>query len=352
MINPIFLSLLIFGAWVSYYDLRKREIKNYSILLLILVAIFINIFFTKAFINYPLASAINVFLGVVAGLIIWLAGLWPAADAKLFIAINFLIPVTFYKHFPGLYFPGLAIFINSCIPLFLFLFIQTLTKTSLKEKKEALFSQLKFSFVGRIFLIVAGILSFISLTSYVFKIRMEYFIWIIFLFLAFWFIEQKLSLKLNIFFLLMILLALIFYPQFLSISFLLKILFFSLIIFFLYIIISLSVPLYTRFIKIEDLKEGMIPAEMIFRERGRYIKRPMTFLNILSSLREKSKTKPLIGYNPDGLETEDIKRAQSLYDEKKFDFDQIKISESFALSPVLFLGGLLTYFFKGIFYMI
>ena len=288
--NPIFLTLLIFGGWISYWDIKKGEIKNYSILLLILVAILINIFFTKAFVNFPLASFLNIFLGIAAGVIIWIAGVWSAADAKLFIAIIFLFPVTFYSYQAG-YFPGFAILTNSAIPLFLFLLFQSLTKTSLKEKREALVSHLKTSFILRLLLISSAIYCLTFLVSQFLKIRIEYLIWLILLFLIFWFVEQKLKISLTYFFILIIVLAvplaLIFnLPLFTLFSLTLVLFFFSLI-FFLFFILTLSVSLFTDSVKIANVKEGMIPAEMIVEEEGKMVKKPITFLTFLVLLRER-----------------------------------------------------------------
>lgn len=84
MTNPILLTLLIFGAWISYYDLKKGKIKNYSLLFLVLVSIFINVYFTRASIEFPLVSFLNILSAIFVGVAIWLSGLWSAADAKVF----------------------------------------------------------------------------------------------------------------------------------------------------------------------------------------------------------------------------------------------------------------------------
>ena len=121
--NPIFLTLLIFGTWISYFDIKKEKIKNYSLGALVLAAIFVNLYSTGAFLDLPLVSFLNILGGIFFAVIIWMAGLWSAADAKLFMAINFLFPVTFYQYSFG-YFPGIVILINSAIPLFIFLFFR------------------------------------------------------------------------------------------------------------------------------------------------------------------------------------------------------------------------------------
>jgi len=352
MINPIFLALLIFGGWISYWDIKKGEIKNYSILLLILAAVLINVCFTRVFVDFPLASFLNIFLGIVAGVIIWIAGIWSAADAKLFIAIIFLFPVTFYSYQAG-YFPGFAILINSALPLFLFLLFQSLIKTSLKEKKEALASHLKPSFILRLLLISSAIYCLTFLVSQFLKIRVEYLIWLILLFLIFWFVEQKLKISLAYFFafilVLTVPLALIFNLPLFTLSSLTLVLLFFALIFFLFFILTLSTPLFTDSVKIASVKEGMIPAEMVVEEDGKMVKKPITFLTFLVLLRERAKWKPLIGFNPDGLNREEVEEIQDLSKRGLLKFEDLKISLTIPFAPILFFGALITYLTKGLF---
>lgn len=350
MINSIFLTLLIFGSWISYYDIKRGKIKNYSLLLFVLVGIFINIYFTGAFIELPLTSFLNILFGIFLAVMIWVAGLWSAADAKLFMAINFLFPATFYKYNPG-YFPGMSILVNSAVPLFLFLFLQIMVKTNLKEKKEALFSYLKLSFILRLLVTVSAIYCITFLISHFLKIRMEYLIWLALLFLLFWFVEQKLKIKLHYFFIIVILFAvlisLIFDLPLFTPDFLFSVLTFFLPLFLLFVILKLGTPLFTQPVKINKLKEGMIPAEMIVEEKGSFVKKPITFLTFLTLLRQRAIWKPFIGFNPDGLEKEEVEETQSLYKRGLLKFEELKISLTIPFAPILFFGALLTYFLKG-----
>jgi hypothetical protein len=350
MFNPIFLALLILGTWISFYDIKKGKIKNCSLLILVLTAIFINVFFTKVFIELPLASSLNILFGIFLAIMIWIAGLWSAADAKLFMAINFLFPISFYQHHFG-YFPGIAILINSAVPLFVFLFFQIIIKTDLREKKKALVAHLKLPAVLNLFLTITAVRSITFFISHFLKIKMEYLIWLAFLFLIFWLIEQKLKIKLTYFFISVILFAILFslifdLPLF-TLNSLFRILIPFLSIFFLYVILELSTSLFTHSLKIDKLKEGMIPAEMIVERKGNYMKKPITFLTFLSLLRQRVRWKPLIGFNSDGFEREEIEEIQLLYKKGLLKFEELKISVTIPFAPILFFGALLTYFFHG-----
>lgn len=348
MFDPILLTIILFGIWTSYTDIKWGVIKNYSIVLLILTAIFLNVFVTESFINHPLASIINIAIAVVAGMIIWLAGLWSAADAKLFIAFTLLLPITLYKQIS--YFPGISILVNSFVPLFLIFFFHIMFKTSLKEKKEIVAELAKPRFILHLLLAILALMSISYGISHVFKISLDYFLTVIILFLILWLVEQKFKLRLDYFFIAVIILSLIFlHKLILTLNFFLNWIFFSSVILFIFFLIYLSRFVYTQPVKLTELKEGMIPAEMIFKRGEKYLKRPITFVTLLIMLMEKSATRPIFGYNPDGIKAEDIKRVQSLYRERKLAFDEIKVCKTMYFAPVLFLGVLLTYFAKGYF---
>lgn len=352
MIDPILLALLIFGAWISYGDIKEGKIKNHSILALILVAIFINTYFTSAFLDFPLPSLFNILAGIMMGVIVWIAGLWSAADAKLFIGLNFLFPVTFYQHYSG-YFPGLTILFNSSIPLFFFLFFQVLIKTNLRQKKEALLSNLKPLQIIRSFLAVSAIFSLLFLIHYFLRMRWEYPLSLIFIFLTFWFIEQKLKVNLTYFYVFILLISLILFFYFqvpiFNINSLFSILIFSLLIFFLSVILTLATSLFSHPVKIDNLKEGMILAEMVVQEGKYYVKKPITSLTFLAFLRERAKWQPSYGFNPDGLTSEEIKELQSLARQGLLKFEELRISFLIPFAPILFLGAFLTYFARGLF---
>ena len=349
MVTSILLTMILFGIWTSYTDIKKNVIKNYSILLLVLVAIFLNIFFTKSFVTHTLASAINITIGMIAGVLIWLAGLWSAADAKLFIAFVFLLPITLY--IPAIsYFPSISILVNSFVPLFLFFFFHLMIKTSLREKKEIVVELVKPRFILHLLLTIFALMSLSYMVTSVFKIPIDLFLTVIIFFTILWLIEQKFKLRLDYFFIAVIILSLVFFHELiLTLNFFLNWIIASCSIFFIFFLIYLSRFVYTHSVKLTELKEGMIPSEMIFKRGEKYFKKPITFVTLLILLRERIAAKPLFGYNPDGIKAEDIKRVLSLYRERKLGFDEIKICKTMHFAPALFLGVLLTYFAKGYF---
>jgi len=81
--------------------------------------------------------------------------------------------------------------------------------------------------------------------------------------------------------------------------------------------------------------------------KGNFVKRPITFLTFLGLLRQRAKEGPVVGFNPDGLEKEEIEKIQSLSEKGLLKFEELKISITMPFAPILFFGALLTYFLKG-----
>lgn len=349
MFDLILLTLIVFGIWTSYTDIKKGVIKNYSIILLILAAVLLNIFFTKSFVNYPVQSGINIAISILAGVVIWLAGLWSAADAKLFIAFNLLLPITLYNPFIS-HFPGISILVNSFVPLFLVFFFHIMFKTNFKEKKEIATELAKPRFVFYLLLAMLALMPISYEISHVLKISTDYFLSVIILFTILWLVEEKFKIRLDYFFIAAIILSLIFFHELiLTLGFFSNWIIFSFVMLFIFFLINLSRFAYTQPVKLRELKEGMIPAEMIFKRGEKYFKGPITFVTLLILLRERTVAKPIFGYNPDGIKAEDIRRVHNLYRERKLGFDEIKVCKTMHFAPVLFLGVLLTYFAQGYF---
>lgn len=347
MFSPILITLIIFGVWISYEDIKKRKIRNYSLALLFLSAVFINIFLTKSFIQLPLFSFLNIAFGVGMAFLIWWAGFWPAADAKLFIVINSLFPISFYLG-NNTYFPGMVILINSGLILFLVLIVQIIAKTTLKEKINLFLKQAKPSVFFKIFLIVWA-MYFINLFIFpILGIRKEYLIWLLCLLFVFWFFEQKI--KVNIFYIVAgIIFFSLFAPfllniDFFTIDFFFVVLLLSIAIFVMHALISLSFSSFTKSVSLKELQEGMIPAEMIVKENGCFVKRPIVFSTLLSTLRQKNKYKALIGFDTEGLQKKEISKIQFLAKQGLLNFNNLRVAITFPFAPFLFGGAFLTYF--------
>ncbi|MFH0832595.1 MAG: A24 family peptidase C-terminal domain-containing protein [Candidatus Aenigmatarchaeota archaeon] len=343
----ILFALVVFGIWTSYTDIKKGMIRNNVILLLLLAAFILNTFYTRSFVVATAASAVNITVAIVGGFLLWFAGMWSAADAKLFIGFAFLLPITLYEHSFS-YFPAVAILINSFVPIFLILFINLVLKTNSKDIKKAVREQLNIKSVLRLALAVFAI-SFIPMVMrYVFNIQFEYFTSILFLFIIFEVVEKTIKVKMNVFYIIMSIAYVIFFNSYIfTLDFIFNFIRWFLMLLGIFFLINLSRFSFTSSVKITELKEGMIPAEIIVKSSEKYVTRPMAFITPFSMLRQRKES--IFGYNPDGLVGKDIKNIQSLYREKKLGFDEIRVSNTMPFAPILFIGALITYFSSGIF---
>ncbi|HRZ40086.1 MAG TPA: hypothetical protein P5246_03660, partial [Candidatus Omnitrophota bacterium] len=62
-------------------------------------------------VTYVLQAGLNTLTAFAAGFLIWKLNLWPAGDAKFFMACSFLIPLQYYsKQF--FYFPAFSFLMN------------------------------------------------------------------------------------------------------------------------------------------------------------------------------------------------------------------------------------------------
>ncbi|MFH1509554.1 MAG: A24 family peptidase C-terminal domain-containing protein [Candidatus Nealsonbacteria bacterium] len=350
MADIFFLGILaVFGGWIMYEDFKKGRIRNCLLLVLIGAGFFLN-YYTGSFVNQPLPFFINIFSGIMVGLIIWFAGLWSAADAKLYISLVIFFPISWFSSSIG-YFPGLAILVNSAVPLFLFLTGQILVQTNWKEKIRTATNILKFPIIVNIFTIGTGIIILRRFILSFFKINLDYFLTIP-LFLGIFWVINKLKIKVIYFFTTIIVLSFIFYPQFIDTLFFIKVSIFSSLIILAIWIISLSQHLFSSEVKIKDLKEGMILNEMVFKKDQHFVKQPIAFLTFLTSLTQRMKSKPVFGYNPDGLKVGEISNFQEMKASGQLDFETIRISKTLPFALILILGILITYFIKDSIFVI
>jgi hypothetical protein len=350
MAEVFFLIVLIgIGGWILYEDFKVARIRNSLLLVLIVAGIFLN-YYTEILVTQPFPFLVNVFFGIAVGLIIWFAGLWSAADAKLYMSLVILFPIIWLKPSAG-YFPGLAILINSTMPLFIFLAGQVLIQSKWVEKIQALKKVLKPQIIANIFIISMGVVLLRSLLAEFFQIKVDYFLTLP-LFLGIFWLVGKLKIKTIYLFLFIIIFSVLFTSRLIDLQFFAIVIIFSLLLLSAIWIISLSQPLFTREVKITELEEGMILNEMILRKNQNFVKEPLAFLTFLTSLTQRMNLKPIFGYNPDGLKINEVKKIQEMERAGQLEFGTIKVAKTLPFAQALFLGTLITYLLKGSFFSI
>jgi hypothetical protein len=353
--DPILFTILVFGVYTSYTDIKYGKIKNIAILLLLISGIFLNIFYTRTLSNPSLSSSsifiqtiINFLIALGFSFLIFISSLWSPGDAKLFLGFALLIPITFYKYPHFIQFPSISILINTFIPVAIFYTIfsflstdrkklweiikETLTVKSLSETLVLLFV---FSFIVQLILNYLGIKLIFFLQIFIMFVLIETF--------------RRLSEKyMRIFSYMAATLRIIFfYNSILTISFLYN--FFYLVIIFQILKIVMNVVELSSSIsvKIKDLKPGMIFEEHVIKQKGRYVKTSTSLISVLGFF--KNIKDGFLSEVDWALTKEDVKRFQSLAKEKKLDFDEIKVVRSVPFAQFMLIGVLITYFLQGSF---
>lgn len=138
-IVPLILYIFILGCTTSIEDIRTGKIKNHWIISsMVFTLCFYFLSFITSYIQYVALAwnivrdiSVNSGLALLAGVVLWKAGIWPPGDAKLFFAYALLIPLSYYTNGYLPYFPSFALLVNIFIAGFVYV---TLT-TALSELK-------------------------------------------------------------------------------------------------------------------------------------------------------------------------------------------------------------------------
>lgn len=336
-----FSVLFIIGGLVLYEDFKKSRIRNSFILVLILAGIVLN-YSLGIFSNQLFPFLINISFGVLIGLVIWFAGLWSAADAKLYISLVFLFPITWFRSSSG-YFPGMNILINSTLPLSLLLVGQVLLRSGWGEKNRAARRLFKMPLLFNVFAISAGTILLRNIVNVFLKIQTDYFLTLPLFLLIFW-LADRLKVKMVYFFTIIVVLSLVFFPQMNDLVFFASILIFTSLILFIMWIVYLAQPLMSYQVKISELREGAILNEVVLKKDKVFIKQPLAFLTFLTSINQRIKSKPIFGYNPDGLQMSEISEIKNLSEDGRLNFETLGVAKTLPFAYALLSGTIITYF--------
>lgn len=327
---PLILAL---GIITSYEDVKYGKIRNKWVICALGIAVIVYAsLFLLGMINsdFLAQTAMNLLFVLIVSFLTWFFGFWSAGDAKLFTAYTALIPLAIFKQPSAFSFPFVHLLANTAIPAFIFPFSKIIKEWSKSVKiiREMLTMEKALLWLLSIFA-----LSWIAqLIFFYLKISSNFMLGL-FLFIFIFSILQKTSQKLRISPIVPLLAISVIrigmdFSSILTINFLAS--FLSMTVVYGLVILALFSlgGLFTTPIKLEDLKAGMLPAEKIIGENGKYRK-----IGIESTSRAESLTK------------EDIKRILALHKQGKLPFDDFLIQQTLPFAPFMFLGAILTLIF-------
>jgi len=338
--------ILLLGIVTSYEDIKIGKIRNKWIILALAYSIAANIalFSLKYYdADYLTKFLINSLLSLAVGFLIWHLNLWSAADAKLFFAFTALMPI--YK--PYSYFFFISFLSNAFIPISIVFFMYMLFKTTTKKK---LFYFKKTFNAKTIFDIIFFIFGFLWIITSMFDLiglRSNILLSLFVVFLMYYFIERILKIKTFYISLPISLLRLIFDSSVYSLEFIWE--FLMLLALFLIVRVFLLLMAsghFAKAVRFSELKEGMVPAEAIFKSRGKYLKRPTAF-SLIGPAKGKSFGKPLFRDSARGLGKKEINILKSL--QEQLPFKDLMIQSTISFAPFIFFGAILTIISHGSF---
>lgn len=344
-------AIILLGIITTYTDFKEGKIKNKHIVMALaysfivyIILIFLNISTIR--IGYFIELLIMWALTLVTGFIIWHVGLWTAGDAKLFFAFTTLIPLSVFKHGHIPYFDSTNILVNTFVPAFFFLFFLLMFKTNLKQKIFFLKKSLQ---PKEIFGLTIFLFAFTWIIKIMFKtanLPMNYFITIFLLFLIMVLLEKVIFISLFKIVIVISIFRMIFDYSIYSLDFIKGfVLILALFIFLRFFIIRMSFYSLTKEIDIGLLKKGMVPAESVYIEKGKYKKQDLMFFSLCTFLQEKVKKKNYLFSPTDPLSEKNVKKLKKL--EKKLGFEHLRIQQTVPFAPFLFFGVLLTLLAQG-----
>lgn len=343
------LPVLAFGLISTYTDIRKRIIHNKLILIMLVTSVVMHtlslIFYPSLWVSIP-NFLINMGFSILVGILLWAISLWPAGDAKLFIAYSSLIPLGLFVNY-GNPFVSFDFLINTFVPIFFVMFIFLIIKSKPSEIKKSL----KFTFnpytMFMVFIVIVGFLWFIIEGVAFLGILLNYFVIILILFVIMEIFNKIIPVNMEYAYVFLVILRLILdYRTVFTLGYLYELI--SIIFAFVivrYFVIDLGFHGFTVPKKIKDLKPGMCLAEGIAESKEKdvnYEKKRIVFFSFIQAMSEKRKVKFIHNVSFDGLSKKDVEEIKKLRREGKILFDEVMVHVSTPFAVFLLIGIVLT----------
>lgn len=356
-------AIIALGAITSYTDIKFGKIKNKWILVFLLYGIFVYLLYYFYAQTTGATTTINVIVGeevreyslfvqvisnflvsLMFGFTIWSFNIWSAADAKLFTAFSFLLPLSFYTTDFIRYFPGLVIAINSIVIIIFYLTIEVLRKnyTCFKNSlKETLTNPRELiDDIQMLFLIhwITG-----SVFTYIDREQLIIFFVVGIILLIRYFIQHvgKILKNLRVVIVIAIIGRIIIeYDYIFSSNFLIT---FSTLVFVFVILKNLLLKIadtaFHKRIHISKLKPGMIWDKYLI-ETSKEIKPSEQYKKNMGG-------KVFLEPSVEGLTKKEIRRIKRAYKNKKLTIDCLDVSSKTPFAHFLFAATLLTMLLGG-----
>ncbi len=336
-----YLIAVFIGLLVSLDDFKNGLIKNKYVVLLLLFGLVSKVFYPVEVSSFVVVLA----YGLIVTCFFWLLGIWPAGDAKFFWALLFFLPPNLYTNTSVIW----GFLVNSFVPVFFIMLFFIARKSKLGLVVGSLREAFNPYTVFMLFLMITGFLWVFQRAVLLLGFKVDFLVLIIALFLVFEFFRRYCTFRNEVLFTgLAVLRVLLDFRAVYSFSFLFEVLKFILVfVFFRFFIVKLAFKLYTRKVPINRLKEGLCPAEGIFKRGKKYEKESLISASFIGFMRQKSKR---FIHELDCLSKKDVQKIKKLKKSKKLPFSFILVHQNQPFAIFLLIGFILTVLSSGSFF--
>jgi peptidase A24-like protein len=342
----------------SFEDIKYGIIKNKYIIFALIYSFIVNlilhfyVYIKQGFINYNYTIQLisNIIFVLIFGGILWYNKFWTAADTKLYVAYTALVPLSIYNFGYIKHIPSITILVNTFLPLSIIYSINVLIKTNMSIKWEILKKVLEPKNFIVSFLFIFSISWIPRLLIDYFNIKISFINTIILILIFSTFIRNTLKEKTTHILVIICIFRLIFDKHVYSLEFFKRfVLLVFIVLVFRSFFLKLGKMVYTKKIKVKDIKKGMILEDTIYKTGKKY-KIDSEENIIKKEIEEKKSFNGKIVYfkhTGDGLDDFDIKKIKKLNEQNKLNFKFVNINKITPFAQYMFFGVLFTLFFKG-----
>ncbi len=114
-----FLLIIIIGVFTSVTDLCHKKIRNNHLIIITVAAVILTVIKGLSDKSSFVLQLLSTACAIIMAWVFYKNNSWRGGDAKLFVLLSFLMPVTGYES--RIFFPSLALFANAFIIALIFL---------------------------------------------------------------------------------------------------------------------------------------------------------------------------------------------------------------------------------------
>lgn len=338
--------------YVSYTDIKYKKIGNvytYGLVVFGLICQGVFVYLGATTLSQALWLLVG---GLAVAFLMYYLGIWSPGDSKLFWGVCVALPPTIYGL--GMWrYPPFLVAVNTFVPYFLLMMVVILVQTSWQQKWRVLRNVLTPKFLLRFGLSMIAFTGLSTLLNWLLPFNLDYFSAIILFIVLFSIFDQFIEKEKQFYFLLPLSLAAI-WPAVRDPQYFLTMLGITTAVFLIlrFFVAPLGDYLFVKEIDVNDLKKGIVPANIIVRdEAGSYQAQEIAFTSFISIASRPRKAEIVMDITPEGLSEAKVAELKELAAQGRFAGfgNKVKVQESIPFAPIVLLGVILTIVSRGVF---